>query len=435
MSEILIPPSTNRPYEKTKLANGVRVVTGRMEGVRSASLIMGYNVGSRIEPAPIAGIAHYLEHMLFKGTERRPDPLTISQEIESVGGILNAGTGQEKTSYWVKVPGTQLPLAFDVLADMLRNSTFDPNELEKERSVIFEEIRAIQDIPEDLVHDLIDQLVWGDDPIGRDVAGTEETVANIDRETMLEFFHRNYGADRLVIAAAGDVDHDSVVAMTEEFFGDLPVTINPHVNTPVAITQNEKRIHIETRDTEQAHLTIGFPAVSYFDERRYAQSTIESILSSGMSSRLFQELREKRGLVYSVFGYFRSYEDAGQGVIYAGTDTGRVKESIEAIMGELKKLRDVPVSKDELERTKTLRKGRLLMSLEDSRSVASWIGSQESTYGFIETPEELMEHIDAVTAEDVQSLANDLLQEKLLNLVLIGPYSREKEYLPLLTLE
>lgn len=435
MSDILIPPTNSRPYRKTTLTNGVRVVTSRMEGVRSASLIMGYNVGSRIEPAPIAGIAHYLEHMLFKGTERRPDPITISQEIESVGGILNAGTGRENTSYWAKVPSTHLSLAFDVLADMLRNSTFDPNEMEKERGVIFEEIRAIQDIPEDMVHDLIDQLVWGDDPVGRDVAGTEETVANIDRETMLEFFHRNYGADRLVIAAAGDVDHDDVVKMTEKFFGDLPVTINPHVNTPVVNTQTEKRIHIETRDTEQAHLTIGFPAVSYFDERRYAQSTIETILSSGMSSRLFQELRERRGLVYSVFGYFRSHEDVGQGVIYAGTDTTRVKESIQAIMGELKKLRDIPVPADELERTKTLRKGRLLMGLEDSRSLASWVGSQESTYGFIETPEELMEHIDAVTAEDVQSLANDLLQENLLNLVLIGPYTREKEYLPLLTLD
>lgn len=435
MTEILIPPSTNSPYKKTTLANGVRVVSSRMEGVRSASLIMAYNVGSRIEPAPIAGVAHYLEHMLFKGTEKRPDPLTISQEIESVGGIVNAGTGRESTSYWAKVPGTHLPLAFDVLADMLRNSTFDPDEMEKERNVIFEEIRAIQDIPEDMVHDLIDQLVWGDDPVGRDVAGSEETVANIDRETMLEFFHRNYGADRLVIAAGGDVDHDELVKMTEQYFGDLPVTINPHVNSPVTQTQTGKRIHIETRDTEQAHVTIGFPAVSVFDDRRYAQSTIEAILSSGMSSRLFQELREKRGLVYTAFGYFRGHEDVGQGVIYAGTDTERVKETIEAIMTELKRLRDEPVPVDELERTKTLRKGRLLMGLEDSRSVASWVGSQEATYGTIETPEELMEHLDAVTVEDVQSLANDLLQDDLLSLVLIGPYSREKDYLPLLTLD
>ena len=435
MTAILNSNPTSTPYEKTTLANGVRVVTSRMEGVRSASLIMAYNVGSRIEPAPIAGIAHYLEHMLFKGTEKRPDPLTISQEIESVGGILNAGTGRENTSYWAKVPGTHLPLAFDVLADMLRNSTFDIDEMEKERKVIFEEIRAVQDIPEDIVHDIIDQVVWGDDPVGRDVAGTEETVANIDRDTMLEFFHRNYGADRLVIAAGGDVDHDAIVQLTETYFGDLPVTINPHAFVPAASDQTEKRIRILTRDTEQAHIAIGFPAVSYFDDRRFAQSTIESILSSGMSSRLFQEIREKRGLVYSVYGYFRGHEDVGQGVIYAGTDTERVRETIEAIMGELRKLRDEPVSPEELERTKTLRKGRLLMGREDSRSVASWVGSQEATYGNIETPEQLMAHIDAVTSEDVQSLANDLLKEHLMSLVLIGPYTREKDYLPLLTLD
>lgn len=435
MTDILIPESTSRPYEKTTLANGVRIVSSRMEGVRSASLIMAYNVGSRIEPAPIAGVAHFLEHMLFKGTEKRPDPLTISQEIESVGGIVNAGTGRENTSYWAKVPGTHLPLAFDVLADMLRNSTFDPEELEKERKVIFEEIRAVQDIPEDIVHDVIDQLVWDDDPVGRDVAGSEETVANIDRDTMLDFFHRNYGADRLVIAAGGDVDHDELVRLTEKYFGDLPATVNPHESTTATSKQTEKRVRIMTRDTEQAHLAIGFPAVSYFDDRRWAQSTIEAILSSGMSSRLFQEIREKRGLVYSVFGYFRSHEDIGQGVIYAGTDTERVRETIEAIMGELKKLRDIPVSSEELERTKTLRKGRLLMGLEDSRSVASWVGSQEATYGTIETPEEMMEHIDAVTVEDVQSLANDLLQDNKMNLVLIGPYTREKDYLPLLTLD
>lgn len=435
MTEILIPEPGSRPYEKTTLANGVRIVTSRMEGVRSASLIMAYNVGSRIEPAPIAGVAHFLEHMLFKGTEARPDPLTISQEIESVGGIVNAGTGRENTSYWAKVPGAHLPLAFDVLADMLRNSTFESEELEKERKVIFEEIRAVQDIPEDIVHDIIDQVVWGDDPVGRDVAGTEETVANIGRDTMLEFFHRNYGADRLVIAAGGDIHHDEIVRLTEKYFGDLPVTINPHGNSPVVNTQSEKRIRIVTKDTEQAHLAIGFPAVSYFDDRRYAQSTIEALLSSGMSSRLFQEIREKRGLVYSVYGYFRSHEDVGQGVIYAGTDTERVRETIQAIMGELRRLRDEPVPADELERSKTLRKGRLLMGLEDSRSVASWVGSQEATYGEIETPEEIMEHIDAVSVEDVQSLANDLLHDHLMSMALIGPYTREKDYLPLLTLD
>lgn len=431
-------PSTlhpGSPYEKTTLPNGVRVVTGTMSGVRSASLIFYYNVGSRIEPDEIAGISHFLEHMVFKGTEQRPDPMMISQEVESVGGIVNAGTGRESTSYWVKVPSTHFTLAFDVLADMLRNSTFDATELDQERHVIYEEIRSVQDIPEELVHDLIDQVVWPDDPIGREIAGSEESVANISRDAMVDFWRHNYGADRLVIAAGGDVRHDDVVALAEKYFGDLPRSENGFVATPVTVVQAERRVKIVTRDTEQAHFCLSFPALSYHDDRRYVQSTIESILSSGMSSRLFQEIREKRGLVYSIYGYFRGYEDIGQGVIYAGTDNERVKETIAATVGELKKLRDIPVPEDELERSKTLRKGRLLMSLEDSRSMASWVGSQEATYGEIMTPEEVMEKIDAVTVEDVQRLAAELLRDDRFSLALIGPFTKEKDYLDLLSLD
>ncbi len=420
-------------YEKTTLPNGVRVVTGPMSGVRSASLIFYYNIGSRYEPEPIAGISHFLEHMLFKGTTRRPDQMTISEEIESVGGMLNAATGRESTSYWCKVPSTHFELAFDVLADMLRNSTFDATELDKERKVIFEEIRSVQDVPEDLVHDLIDTLVWGNDPVGREIAGTEETVGNISRDTMVDFWSRNYSSERLVVAAGGDVRHEVVVELTERFFGDLAPNREVDRYAPVTTSQEAKRVQVLNRETEQAHLCVAFPAISYHDERRYAQSTIESIISSGMSSRLFQEIREKRGLVYSVYGYFRGYEDVGQGVVYAGTDTERVEETIEAIIGELQKIRDIPVPADELERSKTLRKGRLLMGLEDSRSVASLVGGQEATYGEIKTPEEVMELIDAVTVEDVQALAGDIIREERMNLALIGPYADESAFADLLS--
>lgn len=428
-------PNEAPPYEKSTLANGVRVVTGPMTGVRSASLIFYYNVGARVEPANIAGVSHFLEHMLFKGTTKRPDPMTISEEIESVGGMLNAGTGRESTSYWCKVPSTHFALAFDVLADMLRNSTFDANELDKERKVIFEEIRAIQDVPEDLVHDLIDEVVWGDDPVGREIAGSEETVGNITRDTMVDFWSRNYGPDRLVVAAGGDIRHEDVVALAEKYFADLPPSNGADTFTKAIVTQDAPRVRLVPRETEQAHLCLSFPALSYLDDRRYVQSTIESILSSGMSSRLFQEIREKRGLVYSVYGYFRGYEDVGQGVIYAGTDVDRVKETVQAIVGELKKLRDIPVPAQELENTKTLRKGRLLMSLEDSRSVASWVGSQEATYGEMLTPEQIMERIDAVTVEDVQQLAGELIRSDRFNLALIGPYDAQDDFTSLLSLD
>lgn len=419
-------------YEKTVLPNGVRVVTGPMVGVRSASLIFYYGVGSRYEADKIAGVSHFLEHMLFKGTERRPDPMMVSQELEGVGGILNAATGRESTNFWCKVPSTHFRLAYDVLADILRNSVVDQGELDKERSVIFEEIRSIEDSPEDMVHDVIDEVVWGTDPVGRNIAGTEETVGAISREAMVDFWRRNYRPERLVVASGGDVRHAEVVALTEEFFGDLRPDAPGDEFTVATIDQNEPRIRIVERETEQAHLCVAMPALPYSTERRYVQGTIEAILSSGMSSRLFQEIREKRGLVYSVYGYFRPYEDVGQGVIYAGTDLDRVEETIGAIVEELRKLRDDGVPEEELRRTKDLRQGRLLMGLEDSKSVASWVGSQELTYGEIRTPEEVMEKIEAVTTAQVKELAEELFQTARLNLALIGPYDDAKPFADLL---
>lgn len=410
------------PYEKTTLPNGVRVVTGPMTGVKSASLIFSYEVGSRYEPAPIAGVAHFLEHMLFKGTEKRPDPMQISEAIEGVGGVLNAATGREGTSYWCKVPSTHYAMAFDVMSDILRNSVIDAAEMDKERSVVIEEIRSIQDSPEELVHEVIDEVVWGEHPVGRSIAGSEETVGAIGRDEMAGFWQRNYRPESLVIASGGDLAHAEAVELTETFFGDLR-TPEPGDDWERAIdTQDAPRVHLIERETEQAHLCLSWPALPYSTERRYVQGTIEAILSSGMSSRLFQEIREKRGLVYSVYGYFRPYADVGQGVIYAGTDLERVEETIAAAVEELRKLRDEPVPEDELRRTKELRKGRLLMGLEDSRSVASWLGSQEITYGEIRTPEQVMERIEAVTAEEVQELAREILRPEKLSLAIVGPY-------------
>lgn len=420
------------PYHKTILPNGVRVVTGPMTGVKSGTLIVSYSVGSRYEPAPVSGISHFLEHMLFKGTERRPDPKQISEEIEGVGGVLNAATSREGTSYWFKAPSSHFAPGFDVIADIVRNSTIEAAELDKERSVILEEIRSVQDSPEELVHDVIDEVVWGDQPLGRSIAGTEETVGGIDRETMVDFWRRNYEPSRLVVAAGGDVRHDEVVELTERFFGDLEEHPAPDLTTDTVENQTEARVRLIERETEQAHLCLAMPALPYATERRYVQSTIEAILSSGMSSRLFQEIREKRGLVYSVFGYFRPYADVGQGVLSAGTDLERVEETVEALVGELRKLRDARVPEDELRRTKDLRKGRLLMGFEDSRSVAAWIGSQEATYGEIKTPEEVMAKIEAVTAEEVQELARELFRPDRLNLALIGPYSDPRPFARLL---
>lgn len=422
------------PYSKSVLDNGVRVVTGPMSGVKSASLILYFDVGSRYEHPEMAGVSHFLEHMLFKGTEKRPDAKMISEEVEGVGGILNAGTGRESTNYWAKVPSTRTDLAFDVLADMLNSSLIDAKELEKERSVIVEEIRGTEDSPEELVHEIIDEVIWGSDPVGRPIAGSVETVNSVSRQAMVDFWKRNYLPKRMVVAAGGDIVHDHIVELSEKYFGNLEHYGEPDTFIPAKVEQTEPRLRVLERPTEQAHLCIGLPALPFTTERRYVQGTIEAILSSGMSSRLFQEIREKRGLVYSVYGYFRPYEDVGQGVVYAGTDVKRVPEAVGAICNELARLRDEGVPLDELDRTKELRKGRLLMGLEDSRSMASWVGSQELVYGEILTPEQVTAKIEAVTADQVHELSKELFRTDMLSLALIGPFADDSAFRDVLTL-
>ena len=420
-------------YRKTTLDNGLRVVTSRMNHVHSASISFLFGSGSRHEIEGQAGIAHFIEHMLFKGTERRPDPVMITMEIEEVGGIINAATGRESTNYWAKVPAAHLDRAFDVLADVVRFSTFPEDELEKERFVVIEEIRGVHDTPDDLVHDLVDDLVWGGQPVGRSILGTEDTIESITSRDMIRFLGEHYTPDQLVIAAAGRVDHDWLVEMADRAFGDMPPGRNGCL-TPARICEDGPRVQLVNRMTEQAHLCIGHPAIAYTDPRRYAQAMIDSVLSSGMSSRLFQEIRERRGLVYAVYGYFRQYTDVGQGVVYAGTDLERVDETIEAIVDQMRLLRDEIVPEEELHRNKELSKGRIVMGLEDSRAVASWIGGQELTFGEIKTPREVMALIDSVKTEDMLELAEEIYSSEHLNLVLIGPYDDPERFVPLLHL-
>jgi predicted Zn-dependent peptidase len=412
---------TSRFYEKTTLGNGARIVTSTMDHVHSASVTFNYCVGSRYESDEQAGISHVLEHMLFKGTSKRPDPAQISGDIESVGGILNAATGRESTNYWAKVPSTHLRMAFDVLADIVCNSTIPEDELEKERNVIFEEIRGIADTPDDLVHDIIDEVIWDNQPVGRSIIGTEATVGSISATDLRNYLDSYYRPERLVIAASGKIDHEEVVDLAEQYFGSMERGTG-ETFVPTEQRNDGPQVRIVHRPTEQAHLCIGHPALPYTDDRRYTQGMIDAILSSGMSSRLFQEIREKRGLVYSVYGYYRQYADAGQGIVYAGTDLTRIEETIAAILAELNRLRSDRVPQEELDRTKELRKGRILMGMEDSRSVAGWIGSQELTFGEILTPEEVMERIDAVRADDMLDLAREIIREEALNLAIVGPY-------------
>lgn len=414
--------------DKTILANGVRVLSFAMPHVRSVSMILSFNIGSRHETDEHAGISHFIEHMLFKGTAARPSPELVAEEIEGVGGILNAYTSREQTGYWAKVPSTHFARSFDVLADMVRNSLFDPEELDRERGVIVEEIRAGDDEPSSLVWKLSDELVWDGQAVGRPIAGDEESVARIDRAAMLAYLGQHYVPANLVISVAGNVTHAEVVARAEAAFGDLPVG-EASRSAAASWQQAAPRAGLISRPDKQANLVLALPGLSYHDERRYAQRTLDVILGEGMTSRLFIEIRERRGLAYSVGSYFNQLADTGNGAIYAGVDPGKAREAVAAIAGELRKLRETPVPDDELARSKELRKGRMLMSLEDSYALASWLGSSELLYGEVPTPEEVAAKIDAVTAADVQALARELFTPARYSLALVGPDEDEAGWL------
>ncbi|MGI8691199.1 MAG: M16 family metallopeptidase, partial [Thermomicrobiales bacterium] len=326
-------------YQKTTLANGVRVVTSSMEHVRSATLHVNYRVGSRDETDAHAGIAHFLEHMVFKGTARRPQSSAITEEIEGLGGNIDAGTSRETTSYSVRVPHDALQIGFDVLADMLRSSLFRADDVEKEREVITEEIRGINDIPDEVVGELIDTLVWDGAAVGRPIAGSEETVARLTRDDLTAFLATRYAPERLVISAAGKVAHDAVVALAEATFGDLATSAGQPEAPFVAPKQTKPRVALVGREIEQANLSLAVQAISYSDPRKYAQYLLHIILGGTMSSRLFLRIREDLGLAYNVGSYFPTLVDVGWGTIYAGVDPDRAEQTIMASRGELVRLR------------------------------------------------------------------------------------------------
>lgn len=420
-------------HQKIVLNNGLRLITVRLPYVHSVCLSIYIGAGSRYEPEEKAGLSHFLEHLLFKGTRRWTTAKDIAEAIEEVGGIFNGGTNKELTVYWAKVAPPHFRIGLDVLADMLQYPRLEPTELEKECRVVLEEIDSAWDSPHQRVNLLIDEVIWPDQPLGRDVLGKKKTVSNFTRHTALEYLEQQYRPSNAVIAVAGNISHEEVANSVQSLLGSWKDG-RPKSWFPAKEGQNEPRLSIETRETEQVHLCLGLRGVSHLHSDRFALDLLNILLGEGMSSRLFLELREKRGLVYEVQSYVTHFSDSGSLVVYAGTQLAKLEEAIKIALEELSRLKEEKVSEAELRKAKELAKGRLLLSLENTRNVAGWFGSQELLKGKVQGVEEVISEVEKITSQDIQRVAQNLFCTSKLNLAIVGPVSAETRLQNLLAL-
>lgn len=403
---------------KSVLPNGLRIVTERMPQVRTAAMGIWVNAGSRFEPAGQHGISHFLEHLFFKGTETRT-ALQIAQAADEIGGQMNAFTDREQTVFYVKVLAAHFERAVAIVADMLLRSTFAPEHIERERQVIAEEIKSYEDSPDELVQDLFAQTVWNGHPLGRPVIGTLATVNRLTRDDLVGYVRQYYRPGNVVIAVAGDIEHDQVVAVLDRHLGSWDGAAAPASGEP---PRPRSEVATRLKETEQIYLCLGTQGLAQGDEARYTLSLLDHLLGGGMSSRLFQEIREKRGLVYTITSYASSYRDGGLVVIYAGMSPDAGPEVVRLTLDEVEKMTREPVDGAELVRAKESLKGGLMLSLESTGSRMSILARSEIYYGRQITLDELIAKIDAVTAGDLQAMAAGLFRPARLSMAAIGPF-------------
>lgn len=397
--------------------NGLRLLTESMPSVRSVSFGAWLTRGSRHESDARSGIAHFVEHMLFKGTARRSAE-DIAQEIDSIGGQLDAFTAKECASYYVKVLDDHLPRAVDVLSDLLLNPSFDPGEIEREKKVVLEEIKMVEDTPDDLVHELFTQRFWSGHPLGRPILGVPDTVTALDADSLRDHFGHTYSAGNLVIAAAGHVDHAAVRDLVASAFADVRSTVEAPADVAPSTTAG---LVVRDKALEQCHVVLGVTGYPQGHADRYICYVMNIVLGGTMSSRLFQNIREKRGLAYSVSSGFVSYQDGGALTIYAGCDAESVVEVVDLIVAELQKLRDEPITSAELTRAKDHLKGSLVLGLESTSSRMSHLARQEMYYGRQFTLDDTLQAVQAVTLEDVHRVARALLVPGAVAATILGP--------------
>jgi predicted Zn-dependent peptidase len=406
-------------YEKRTLPNGVRILVSEMPEMRSASLTVFVGAGSRMESKNDAGTGHFLEHIVFKGTAKRPTAAQISQDIESRGGVVNAATDKEVTVFWSRVPARHWRVALDVVADLIRAPVLRPGDVDMEKHVVIEELRMYRDQPQDRVHTIVDELLYPKHPLGWEVAGREPVINGLTADGLRDFMRRGYVPSKIVVAVAGKVDANEVFAAVTELFAD--VESRPAAKLSPAPPAGTTRMKLLGRRTEQAHVCVGWRGVAQEHPDKYALDMLNAILGEGMSSRLFLELREKRALAYDVHSYNANFVDAGHMVVYAGVTPDRITEVIEASLAEIAKMRDQVVPEDEIERVRDFNKGRLELRLEDSRGVSNWLAGQELFLDRVRTVEEVCAIIDSIKAEDVLRVARQYLRPELAYIAAVGP--------------
>jgi predicted Zn-dependent peptidase len=407
-------------YEKHTLDNGVRVVLAPLPQAQSVTVALMYAAGSRYETHETNGIAHFAEHMFFKGTENRPSSRDIAGEIDAIGGEFNAFTGKEYTGYYVRCAAEHRDTALDVLVDMLRRSKFEPDEIEREKGVIIEEMNMYFDTPRDYIGGVYEDLLYGDQPLGWDIIGRKETVRAAGRDTFMQYIERWYKPERLVVGIGGKIDGD-VLSAIEQHLGDLPAgeTGEP---APATANGNGTRVRVHTKQSDQAHIALGVPSYPITHPDRYALQLLATVLGGGMSSRLFIEVRERRGLAYYVFGTNHSYTDAGSLYAQAGVDINRIDDAVSTVAAELRRIAEEAVPADELEKARNFAKGRFVLQLENPHGLIMYGLRKEVLEGQTVDPADVLAELDKVTGDDVQRVARDLIDDKRLRLALIGPF-------------
>ncbi|HEY4514355.1 MAG TPA: pitrilysin family protein [Candidatus Paceibacterota bacterium] len=413
-------------YHLHTLKNGLRIILAPMRDAAAATVIVMSGTGSRYENTHENGLAHFLEHMFFKGTKRRPSARAISEELDGIGSVYNAFTAKERTAYYAKVSSQYLDTALDVITDIFLHSTLPAKEIEKERGAVIQEIDMYEDMPMRTVDNVFDELIFGKEhPLGRTILGPKENIRNFKRGEFAAYLKMHYTPENTVVCVAGAFSSQKVLAKIKKEFGSLKKR-NPPVQIPYLTVQESPRVAIKEKKTDQTHLMIGVPAYPYLHKDEFALATLATILGGGMSSRLFMEIREKRGLAYSIHAWAEKYPDTGYLAVQAGVEHAKLEKTVSTILVEFKKMKEKKVSAAELNKAKSYIKGTMTLALETSDHVAEHAASSLINIGKVRTLEEVIKGIEAVSAADVQRVARDIFKTESLNLAVIGPHSHNE---------